>query len=100
MTITPARRGTLLLTRADVRELLDLGACIDAVEAGFRAHAEGNTLAPGVLGTHASGGGFHLKTAGLTALPGGGAFFVAKINANFPGNPARHGLPTIQGVVT
>jgi ornithine cyclodeaminase/alanine dehydrogenase-like protein (mu-crystallin family) len=57
-------------------------------------------LAPGVLGTHVSGGGFHLKTAGLTALPGGGACFVAKINANFPGNPARNGLPTIQGVVT
>lgn len=99
MTVTPAQRGTLLLRRADVRELLDLDACIDAVEAAFRAHAEGSTLTPGVLGTHVAGGGFHVKTAGLTAVPGGGARFVAKINANFPGNPARHGLPTIQGVV-
>ena len=24
---------------------------------------------------------------------------LAKVNANFPGNPARHGLPTIQGVL-
>ncbi len=55
MTTTRAHRGTLLLTRADVRELLDLGACIDAVEAAFRAHAEGSTLAPGVLGTHVAG---------------------------------------------
>lgn len=25
--------------------------------------------------------------------------FAAKVNGNFPGNPARHGLPTIQGAV-
>ena len=89
---------TLILTRADVRELLDMDACIDAVEAAFRAHAEGATLPSGVLGTHAPDGGFHVKTAGLTR--GGRAYYAAKINANFPGNPARHGLPTIQGVVT
>ena len=27
------------------------------------------------------------------------AVFAAKVNGNFPGNPARHGLPTIQGAV-
>ncbi len=26
-------------------------------------------------------------------------YFAAKINANFPGNPDRHGLPTIQGMI-
>ena len=90
--------ATLLLTRADVRALLDLDACIDAVEAAFRAHADGATLAPGVLGTHVSGGGFHVKTAGLTS--GGRAYYAAKVNANFPENGARHDLPTIQGVIT
>jgi ornithine cyclodeaminase/alanine dehydrogenase-like protein (mu-crystallin family) len=32
-------------------------------------------------------------------LPGAPAYFAAKTNANFPGNPSRHGLPTIQGLV-
>ncbi|HZI67889.1 MAG TPA: ornithine cyclodeaminase family protein, partial [Thermoanaerobaculia bacterium] len=42
-------------------------------------------------------GGFHVKAAGLK-LHGRG-YFAAKTNANFPGNPARSGRPTIQGVV-
>jgi alanine dehydrogenase len=86
---------TLVLTRGDVLALLSLPECIDAVERAFRLHAEGRTLAPGVLGIHAPGGGFHIKAAGLTGEPG---YFAAKTNANFPGN-ARHGLPTIQGTV-
>ena len=88
--------GTLLLTRTDVQALLRMDECIEAVEEAFRAHAEGRAIPPGVLGTHVDGGGFHLKTAGLrTDRP----WFVAKLNANFPGNRERFGLPTIQGVV-
>jgi ornithine cyclodeaminase/alanine dehydrogenase-like protein (mu-crystallin family) len=30
---------------------------------------------------------------------GGRVYFAAKTNANFPGNPGRSGLPTIQGIV-
>lgn len=87
---------TRLFTASDVRRLLDPDACIAAVEAAFQAYADGSAIAPGVLGTHVSGGGFHVKTAGL-----GGEHprYAAKINANFPGNSARHGLPTIQGVL-
>jgi ornithine cyclodeaminase/alanine dehydrogenase-like protein (mu-crystallin family) len=95
-------RATLLLTRADVRALLDLDACIDAVEAAFRAHADGASLSLGVLGTHVPGGGFHVKTAGLMSSarsPSGRAYYAAKVNANFPANPAQRGLPTIQGVI-
>jgi ornithine cyclodeaminase/alanine dehydrogenase-like protein (mu-crystallin family) len=73
-----------------------MDGCIAAVEAAFRAQAEGATLPAGVLGTHARDGGFHVKAAGLTRERG---YYAAKINANFPGNPARYGLPTIQGVV-
>jgi len=69
--------------------------CIDAVERAFRAQAEGRVVAPRITGTHVDGGGFHVKTAGLLDP----AVYAAKINANFPGNPARHGLPTVQGVV-
>jgi alanine dehydrogenase len=84
---------TLLLTRRDVAELLDLDECIAAVERAFRLHAEGRTLPPGVLGIPAGEGAFHIKAAGL------GGYFAAKTNGNFSGNPARFGLPAIQGVV-
>jgi alanine dehydrogenase len=92
--------GTLLLTRSDVAALLPYDACIAAVEDAFRAHATGRSDAPGVLGTHVTDGGFHVKTAGLAGVEARDPhWFAAKVNANFPGNPARHGLPTIQGVV-
>ena len=98
MTASPHRRvATLVLARSDVRALLDMDSCIAAVESAFRADAEGATIPAGVLGAHVEGGGFHVKTAGLT---GERAFFATKTNANFPANPARHGLPTIQGVVS
>jgi alanine dehydrogenase len=87
---------SLLLSRHDVRALLDVDSCIAAVESAFVAAAAGATLPAGALGTHAADGGFHVKAAGLTRER---AYYVAKINANFPANPSRHGLPTIQGVV-
>jgi alanine dehydrogenase len=92
--MTPAS-GTLLLTRKDVSELLTLNDCVQAVEQAFRLQGEGRAPAPGVLGVHAQGGGFHIKAG---TLPLSRNYFAAKANANFPGNPAR-GLPTIQGVV-
>ncbi len=89
--------ATLLINRSDVRALLDMDACIAAVEDAFRASAAGNVLPAGALGTHAPGGGFHVKAAGLI---GKRAYYAAKINANFPDNPSRRGLPTIQGVIS
>jgi alanine dehydrogenase len=89
--------ATLLLTRGEVASLLGLAECIEAVEAAFRLHAEGLSLPLGVLETLIEGGGFHIKAAGLKHT--GGGYFAAKINANFPLNPERFRLPTIQGVV-
>jgi alanine dehydrogenase len=86
----------LVLSRTDVLELLSLRDCIDAVERAFRLHTEGRTLGPGVLSVPATDGGFHVKAAGLT---GDRSYFAAKTNANFPDNPRRFGLPTIQGMV-
>ena len=90
---------TLVLTRSDVRRVLDLPACIEAVERAFLRHATGQTVPPGVLAAHVVGGGFHVKTAGMLASGEERPVFVAKVNANFPGNPDRFGLPTIQGVI-
>ena len=73
--------------------------CIEAVERAFAAHAAGRTIAPGVLATHVDDGGFHVKAAGLLEALDGHPVYAAKINANFPANPAARGLPTIQGVL-
>ena len=88
--------GSLLLTRREITALLSLDECIVAVEQAFKLHAEGKTLPPGVLGVHALDGGFHIKAAGLELSR---TYFAAKVNANFPNNMSRSGLPTIQGVI-
>jgi len=89
-------RGTLLLTGRDVAVLMTIEECMKAVEHAFKLHGEGKTQPPGILGVHARDGGFHIK-AGLLDLDH--SYFAAKVNANFPGNLKRCGLPTIQGVV-
>src|SRR5689334_14647566 len=78
MTLVP---GTLLLTRKDVSELLTLKDCVLAVEHAFHLQGEGRAPAPGVLGVHAHGGGFHIKAG---TLPLSRNYFAAKANANFP----------------
>jgi len=84
--------GTLLLSRSEVDQLLPLADCIEAVQDGFLALARGELMGPVVSALHASSGGFHFKAAGM------GGYIAGKLNANFPGNPAR-GRPTIQGLV-
>src|SRR5467141_823921 len=88
--------GTMLLTRKDVAAVLTIEECIAAMERVFKLHGEGKTAPPGILGVPAADGGFHIK-AGLLDLER--SYFAAKINANFPENPKRLGLPTIQGLV-
>jgi alanine dehydrogenase len=87
---------TLLLSRSEVGQLLTMLECIDAVEKMFRLLGEGKLPPPGILGIKAPGGGLHIK-AGL--LPGDRDYIVAKLNTNFPRNPAEHDLPTIQGLI-
>jgi ornithine cyclodeaminase/alanine dehydrogenase-like protein (mu-crystallin family) len=88
----------LFLSRSDVLSLLTLPDCIEAVEAAFRCHAERRTFGPGVLGVPTSGGGFHVKAAGLSDDRG---VFAAKslVDSLYPRAEAlaqrvaaRHGL--------
>ena len=83
---------TRLLTRSDVRRLLPLSDCIDAVKTAFARSATAYDPPARLLGLHVPGGGFHVKAAAMDGR------FAAKLNANFARNPER-GLPTIQGVV-
>jgi ornithine cyclodeaminase/alanine dehydrogenase-like protein (mu-crystallin family) len=83
---------TRILTRADLASLLTPDDCLRAVETVFRDRGEGRIAAPSTLGVYAGQGSFHVKAAA-------GELFAAKINANFPGNPKKNGLPSIQGVL-
>ena len=83
---------TRLLTRNDVAAVLSPADCLQAVEEAFRNYSEGRAAAPQSLGFHAASGTFHIKAALAEVL-------ATKINANFPENPSRHRLPTIQGVI-
>lgn len=96
-TLSGESESVLVLSRADVRRLLTLEECIAAVEDAFRLYGQGALQPPAVLGTHVAGGGFHIK-AGVMPRDGR-LYYAAKTNANFPENPARRGLPTIQGAV-
>lgn len=89
-------RQTILLDRATLAPLLDLGDCIQAVEEAFRAHGEGRVAPPGLLHAEAPRGEFHVK-AGVMDL--GQPYFVIKINGGFFRNRADFGMPNIQGLV-
>lgn len=91
----PAQDGVLMLGASAVRDALPLGECIDALEAAFRDPAAA-AVQSFVGGVAATDGKYHVKAALTT---GDRPVFVVKTNANFPANPERHGLPTIQGVV-
>ncbi|MFL5422066.1 MAG: ornithine cyclodeaminase family protein [Thermoanaerobaculia bacterium] len=88
--------GTLLLTASEVAALLDLPTCLAAVADVLHRHAAGETVPPRILGLRAAEGGLHVKGAGLLGTE---PRLAVKLNANFPANPQRFGLPTIQGVL-
>jgi len=86
----------LLLARSDVAALMAPADWLEAVEAGFRAAAEGKVHAPQPMHIDGRGGAFHAKGASLDL----GRLYVAlKLNGNFPANPAQRRLPTIQGAI-
>src|SRR5687768_10080421 len=68
--------------------------CVEALTRAFRESA-GEPVGSFVGGVAAAEGKFHIKAA---LREGARPLFVAKTNANFPGNPA-HGMPTIQGIL-
>jgi alanine dehydrogenase len=89
-------RRVRVLARSDVAALLEPKDCKAAVESAFlRLHA-GEDPRPLTSGVTRPDGVFHIKSAWM-----GGArpYFAVKCQANFPGNPDQHGLPTIQGAL-
>ena len=86
-------RDFLVLSQRDLRAAMSFGDYVEAVADGFRRLAEGGCEAPVPLHVPAVDGGFHIKAASLAR------YVAVKVNGNFPGNPTRRGLPTIQGAV-
>ena len=85
-----------LLTRGDVGRLLTIEDHLRAAETAFRSLGEGKAELPAPLHLAGIDGGFHAKAAALALER---PYAAIKVNGNFPGNPARFGLPTIQGAI-
>ena len=69
---------------------------LEAVELGFRAGAMGKASSPMPMHLPVSRGAFHAKGASISL---GRDYVAVKVNGNFPGNPDKLGLPTIQGAI-
>lgn len=93
MTELPLHRPVLLLSWSDVASLMRPSDYLDAVEAAFRAGREGRAVSPPPMHLAGQGGAFHAKGASYEN------YVALKLNGNFPGNPERCGLPTIQGAI-
>ncbi len=89
--------GLLVLSRAEIARLLSFGDYVDAVEAALCAAAAGRAVAPPASALHVADGSFHAKAGAL--IDDSGTIVAIKLNGNFPGNPAAHQLPTVQGVI-
>lgn len=86
----------LILTRRDIASLIRPEDYLAAVDAAFRAAMEGRAHSPLPVHIPGNGGAFHGKGA---AYADDNAYVALKLNGNFPDNPARFGLPCIQGAI-
>jgi alanine dehydrogenase len=87
----------MLISSAEVLRKIKIGQAITAVEQAIRRMASGHVGTPASLGVPVANGTFHVKACASAPSDADG-LFVAKINANFPANPAS-GRPTIQGAI-
>ena len=89
-------REVLVLREAEIRSLLDVSSCLQAVEDAFTAYARGQAALPAVINLEVRehGGEVHVKAGHLH----GGANYAVKIASGFPGNATR-GLPPNDGLV-
>lgn len=87
----------MLVPSAQVLSSITMEQAITAVEHAIARLDAGHVGAPVSLGVAVADGTFHVKAC-ASASSERANLFVAKINANFPGNSVT-GRPTIQGVI-
>ena len=85
-----------VLDEAEIRAALDMGSCIEACEAAFRAYSAGRAATPSVihLDVPEQEGEVHIKAGYLR----GARYFTLKVASGFPGNAAL-GMPTSDGLL-
>jgi alanine dehydrogenase len=87
---------TLLLSREAISKFATSHDYLAAMQTAFADLAAGRFEIPTVGHVPGVDGMFHIKAAQRSGSP---ALAVIKVNGNFPGNRARHNLPTIQGFI-
>jgi ornithine cyclodeaminase/alanine dehydrogenase-like protein (mu-crystallin family) len=90
----------LILTRHEVEALLPMSAAIEAVAEGFRRLASGAVTMPQRAATPiAPHNGLHLSMPAYVDGMGADGALTVKIVTVYGDNPARAGLPVIQGLL-
>ena len=89
-------RGVRILRRDDVRDSLDMAACIEACDRAFASYSRGDAQVPGVihLDVPERSGEIHVKAGYLHGSP----YYAVKVASGFPRN-MELGLPTSDGMV-
>src|ERR1044072_5343648 len=93
----------LLLSRSAISKLATTRDYLEAMQTAFAQFESGGFEVPPVAHVAGVGGMFHIKSAQSSDLSahstGSPALAAIKLNGNFPNNPVKHQLPTIQGFV-
>jgi len=96
MSSHPDDAHVLILSRNYIATIAGPADYYDAVESAFRALAADAIRSLPVGHVPGVDGAFHIKAAVTESSP---RLAAVKINGNFPHNPQRRGLPTIQGCI-
>jgi ornithine cyclodeaminase/alanine dehydrogenase-like protein (mu-crystallin family) len=87
---------TLLLSGQRIAGLAAPNDYLLAMHRAFEELSSASCAVPAVTHIATAEGGFHIKSAQRLSNDGR---VVIKVNGNFPSNPARYNLPTIQGFI-
>jgi len=90
-------KGTLLLKRKNIVNIIEYDEYITSVEEAFKMYALGQALSQGILHIDSTDGEFHIKAGGIEV--NNKIYFALKANSGFFKNLERFGLPNIQGVI-
>ena len=89
--------GTIILTRSQIVDLVDLDEYIDTIEDAFRMYAEGKGVGIGMLHADITEGiEFHIKSGGITLTK---PYFALKVNGSSFQNRRKYNLPNIMGAI-
>lgn len=86
----------LIITRRDIVRVMTPADFLEAMDQAFRAVATGKASAPHPWHLPMTHGAYHAKGGSISLAR---EYVAVKVNGNFPGNPAKHGLPSVQGAI-